>query len=210
MDAVIALAESGNCEMGEELVRLKLAEQEAIDQVVPVFEEHLRNRNFKRACLLKILTWDLDLVDEKVVLDYQVEEFNLGYCNVVNYDLDRTRLPEFTFNECWVTMSLPIDFVNGVFFVSTASFLSANIKEHWEKRLTPNIIWFLSDLSSLTRALEQLEKEEERAKIVEETEGEAGEEDGANGEKREGSSAGDVAEVASDIDKLESAHSDQK
>ena len=210
MDAVTALAESGNCEIGEELVRLKLAEQEAIDQVVPVFEEHLRNRNFKRACLLKILTWDLDLVDESVVLDYQVEEFNLGYCNVVNYDLDRTRLPEFTFNECWVTMSLPIDFVNGVFFVSTASFLSANIKEHWEKRLTPNIIWFLSDLSSITRALEQLEKEEERAESVEETEQEAGEEDGANGEKRKSSPASDVAEVASDIDKLEIRHSDQE
>ena len=143
-------------------------------------------------------------------VDYQVEEFNLGYCNVVSYDLDRTRLPEFTFNECWVTMSLPIDFVNGVFFVSTASFLSANIKEHWEKRLTPNIIWFLSDLSSITRALEQLEKEEERAEIVEETEGEADEEDGANGEKRKSSPASDVAEVASDIDKLEIRHSDQE
>ncbi len=162
MDPIVSLAEKGNYALGAELVRLKLAEQSQIDSVRLAFDEHLMDGNIKRASILKILTWDMEGVEEKVILDYQIEEFNLGFCSLLSFQIEREALPEFTLKECWATMSVPFDSLSGMFFVSTASYLSREVRKHWEKRLTPNIVWFLSDLSSLTRTLENMENEDEK------------------------------------------------
>ena len=137
MDPIVSLAEKGNYALGAELVRLKLAEQSQIDSVRLAFDEHLMDGNIKRASILKILTWDMEGVEEKVILDYQIEEFNLGFCSLLSFQIEREALPEFTLKECWATMSVPFDSLSGMFFVSTASYLSREVRKHWEKRLTP-------------------------------------------------------------------------
>lgn len=147
--------------MCDELIRLRLVESEMVDQAKTQMANHLERGEIKNACLLKILIWDLKLVEEKKVLDYQIEKFNLGFCDITNYDIDRDELPEFKLRECWASMSLPIDFMSEVFFVATAHYLSSDVISHWENRLCRDIVWFVADLSSLTLALETLEREEQ-------------------------------------------------
>lgn len=170
MDPIIPLAQRANQLIGKELVRRKLADEEMIEQAQPLLEKYLEDGEIKRACLLKILIWDLELIEEKNVLDFHIEEFHLGYCNTANYRIDREALPDFKLNECWATMSIPVDFNSGVFFVATCNYLSSAVIEHWEMRLTPKIFWYLTDLTTLTRTLENLEKEENKE---EEKDGEA-------------------------------------
>ncbi len=162
MDPINSLAQRANQSIGEELVRRKLTNEEMIEQAQPLLEKYLEEGEIKRACLLKILIWDLELIEEKNVLDYHIEEFHLGYCNTTNYKIDREALPDFKLNECWATMSIPVDFNSGVFFVATCNYLSSAVMEHWEMRLTPKIFWYLTDLTTLTRTLEDLEKEENK------------------------------------------------
>lgn len=161
-DPVKALAYRASASLGEALVKEKLAEEEMIaKQGLPALRKHLDRGNFKRASLLKILTWDLNLVDEKKVIDHHIEDYNLGYCNLAHYNIDQTLLANFTLKECWATMSLPFDLLEGVFFVATCNYLSKDVISHWEKRLCRDIVWFIIDLSTLTMTLERLEKEEE-------------------------------------------------
>ncbi len=159
-DPVKALAYRANSSLGESLVKQRLAEEEMITKHgLPALREHLNQDNIKRACLLKILTWDLNLLNENKIIDHHVEDYNLGYCNLSSYEMDKSLLANFTLKECWATMSLPFDLLNGVFFVASCNYLSKEVVSHWEKRLCRDIVWFIIDLSSLTMILEKLEKE---------------------------------------------------
>ena len=120
MDPIISLAQRANQLTGEELVQRKLADPEMIEQAQPLLDNYLEEGEINRACLLKILIWDLELIEEKSILDFHIEEFHLGYCNTTNYNIDRESLPEFKISECWATMSIPVDFNSGVFFVATS------------------------------------------------------------------------------------------
>jgi hypothetical protein len=112
-------------------------------------------------------------LEEKQLLYHLVEDMNLGYCNLINYQVQRERLPTFRVSECWASMSVPIDFLEGLFFVTTAHYLSDEARKHWEKRLNREIVWMISDISSMTMTLEKMEKieakeladEEEKRKL---------------------------------------------
>jgi len=168
IDPAIALANRVNQSLGDELVKLKLVSMEAKEKAVPMLKEYLVKGEIKRASLLKILCWDLKEIEEKVILDHLVEDHNLGYCNLINYRIQREKLPHFRINECWASMSVPIDFLEGVFFVATAHYHSLEARAHWEKRLERDIIWMISDLSSMTMTLEKLGKIEAKELAEEE------------------------------------------
>ncbi len=173
VDPAVALANRVNQSLGDELVKAKIIDLETKEKAVPFLKEQLVKGEIKRASLLKILSWDMKVFEEKVILDHQIEEYNLGYCNLVNYTVRRESLPTFRTNECWASMSIPVDFLEGVFFVATCHYLSVAAREHWEKRLDREIIWLISDLSSMTMTLEKIEKietkeladQEERRKL---------------------------------------------
>lgn len=168
VDPAIALANRVNSSLGDELVKLKLVEMEAKEKAIPLLKEQLVKGEIKRASLLKILCWDLKVLEEKEVMDHLIEDLNLGYCNLMNYQVKRDKLPHFRINECWATMSIPIDFLEGVFFVTTSHYYSAEARLHWERRLNRPIIWMISDLSSMTMTLEKLEKIEAKELAEEE------------------------------------------
>lgn len=159
-DPANALANRVNQSLADNLVKMKLVSMELKEAAIPKVKEHLVRGEIKRASLLKILSWDMQEIEEKIVLDHLVEEHNLGYCNLLNYEIQRDRLPTFRISECWATMSLPIDFLEGLFFVTTTHYPSEEARKHWEKRLNREIIWMISDLSSMTMTLEKLEKVE--------------------------------------------------
>ncbi len=169
-DPIRSLALRSNFRMGNELSRLKLAEPVQVKQCHPDLYDHLESNTIKRGSLLKILTWDLNLIEEKTILDYTVEEFSFGFFNLTNYEIDRSELPDFRLEECWATMTLPFDLIEKVFFVSTCSYLSSDAVKHWERRLSRNISWFVCDLSTMTMALENLERAERSEKESQEPE----------------------------------------
>ncbi len=167
-DPANALANRVNQTLGDELVKLKLVSLEVKEKAVPILKQYLLKGEVKRSSLLKILCWDMSELEEKEVLDHLIEEHTLGYCNLANYEVQRDRLPMFRANECWATMSIPLDFMEGVFFVATCHYLSSAVKEHWEKRLNRDIVWMISDLSGMTMCLEKIEKMEAREQEEEE------------------------------------------
>ena len=168
LDPANALANRVNQSLGEALVRMKLVSLETKEKAIPLMKRHLVKGEIKRASLLKILSWDMNELEEKEVLDHLVEESNLGYCNLLNYTIQRDRLPTFRVSECWASMSIPIDFLEGLFFVTTAHYLSEESRKHWERRLNREIVWMISDLSSMTMTLEKMEKIEAKEREEEE------------------------------------------
>lgn len=159
-DPAIALSNRVNQSLGDELVRHKLITLETKEKAMPALKEFLMKGEVKRASLLKMLCWDLKEMEEKEVLDLQIEESNLGFCNLNHYTLKRDKLPPFKTSECWATMSVPVDFLEGVFFVATCNFLCPEVRDHWTRRLNLEIVWMLSDISGMTMTLEKLEKAE--------------------------------------------------
>ncbi|MGJ3243821.1 MAG: hypothetical protein ACFE0O_12835 [Opitutales bacterium] len=163
MDPIPALANRVNQGLADSLVKNRLCTLDDTEEAMPQLKQHLLDGNIKQASLLKILCWDLKRMNEGDVLDFLVDEHRLGYCNPANYTVDRSALPPFKLEECWATMALPFDQVQGVFFVATAHYLSEAVRDHWVKRLRPDIIWFASDLSALSMGLDELEKLEAKA-----------------------------------------------
>jgi hypothetical protein len=174
MDPIPALANRVNQGLADSLVKNKLCSLDDTEEAMPLLKQHLLDGSIKQASLLKILCWDLKRLDESDVLDFLVDEHRLGYCNPANYTIDRQKLPPFKLEECWATMALPFDLVEGVFFVATAHYLSQTVRDHWVSRLRPDIIWFASDLSALSMGLDELEKLEEKEASPDKAEADAG------------------------------------
>lgn len=159
--------------MAQALARERFVTQEVCEQHWPRFVQYFKAQEWKRASILKVLMWDENCIPEHKYVDYHIEELNQGYAPLPHLTIDLQALPEFSLRECWATLTLPFDVMGGMFFVATACHASKTVREHWERRLTRNIIWYITDLSALSLTLERLEMPTVIADEADETKAEA-------------------------------------
>ncbi len=158
---LVALCRKTNEEIASELVHLRFTSEEVIDQHNQKFEDYLKASEWRRASILKVLLWDEGIINETKYIDYHIEHLNQGFAPLLNLDIDLLSLPDFNLRECWATLSLPFDFLGSTFLVASTCYLSSSMRDHWERRLTRNIIWYITDLSSLSLTLEKLENNDQ-------------------------------------------------
>jgi len=156
MDPITKLTEQANEEIGQWLFKKNWVESDALEDAQRRFSEYMTDKDVRQGSILKILSWEMELVREPDYLLDQIHFENLGYCDLNHYKIAKEIFSEFSLRECWATLTLPFDFSANTFYVATCYYHSETTRQHWEQRLRRNIVWYACDLSTLTINLEQM------------------------------------------------------
>ena len=168
-----ALILRSNRFLGSALVDKGLVSNGDLEEANVKFMEAIQSSEFKRASILSTLIFESKQLEESKLLDYLVDELNLGLI-----DLEATKLislrsldiPEVDLALCWASSTLPFDSVEGTHMLASCYYLSAPVVKFWEEILHGPIIWYGTTVSSLSRALARVEEihEAEDAAALEE------------------------------------------
>jgi hypothetical protein len=152
--------------LGTRLVEADLTNVEEMDKANDVFIQFARAKDIRRASMLRVLVYDNQSLKEESLLDYQLENYPVGAVMLENYVLDEELLAEQPLELMRASWTLPIDRVNGRWFLATAYYMSDIVREFWEERLEGRVTWLVSSLSQLEGVFDRLA--EEQASEVEE------------------------------------------
>jgi hypothetical protein len=166
--------------LGTRLVEAGLCNLEDMDAANESFISLARAKDLKRASLLRVLVYDNQSLKEESILDYQLEKLPVGAVMLENYQLQEDLLALHPLELMWASWTLPIDYVNGRWFLATAYYMSDIVRKFWEDRLEGRITWLVSSIGQLEMVFESLVAKEEQEKA----EAEAAEEE-ANPETSE-------------------------
>lgn len=152
-----ALLLKSNRIMGTRLVEAGLANLEHLDAANAVFIERVREKNLKRASLLRILIYEQQTLKEGELMDHQFEYHGLGAVQLDGYRVDEGLLGLFDAAEMRATWTVPVDKVEGHWFLATAYYLSDIVRQHWEDALDGEITWYVTSLGQIESFLEERE-----------------------------------------------------
>ena len=143
--------------LGTRLVEAGLTTSEEMDAANELFISRAREKDLKRASLLRILIFDSQTLKEESLLDHQLEHHPVGAVMLENYNIDEVLLLQQPLEFMRASWTMPIDFVNDRWFVATAYYLSDPVRKFWEERLEGRISWFVSSLNQFEAIFTELE-----------------------------------------------------
>lgn len=149
--------------LGTRLVEAGLTTGENMDHANEAFIQRAREKDLKRASLLRILVFDNQTLKEESLLDYEIEHFPVGAVMLENYYLDDVLLAQQPLEFMRASWTVPMDFVNDRWFLATAYYMSDIVRNFWEERLDGRISWYVTSLNQLESVFEKLEAAAEAA-----------------------------------------------
>lgn len=143
--------------LGTRLVEAGLTGMDDMERANQIFVERARAKDLRRASLLWILIYESQTLDEGKLMDYQLGNHPLGAISLDNYLVDPVILGGRSLEMMRASWSLPVDHLNGRWFVATAYYLSDVVRKFWEEQLGGRISWFISPINQFEPMFEQLE-----------------------------------------------------
>jgi hypothetical protein len=145
--------------LGAALVERNLITVEQLNQATEKFLQNLDGGPESSASLLSVLVNETNALTEDAILEYLVDELQLGLIDVRELDFNDDLKLHIQTGVCWATWTVPFDKDEDVHYVASAYYLSPAVRQHWEKALGGPVIWFGATLESISGFLEKLEVE---------------------------------------------------
>lgn len=145
--------------LGNNLVNNELISLNQLEEANNVLLDKIDDENMHEASLLRILMWELDILDEADLIEYQVNHDELALVDLGFYSLLPNMEEYCTIEECWATWTVPFDEENGFFFLATAYYMSQPVVKYWEEKLQGRVQWFVTSLGGISTMLENADHE---------------------------------------------------
>jgi len=143
--------------LGASLVEANLVSIENLEAANERLLELIGAGDYRKSSVLSILAYELQVVKESDVLNYVMEEHSAGMVDLRSYDVPDEVRAALDLNACWATWTLPFDREEDVHFVATAYYLSPAVRTYWEKHLGGPVVWYGTNLETLSDYFEKLE-----------------------------------------------------
>jgi hypothetical protein len=153
-----ALILRSNRFLGSALVERGLVSVHELEAANEKFMEAIQSSELKRASILSTLLFENKSLAEESLIEHLVEEEDVGLIDLSYVDLRSLRPMNVDLSLCWATSTIPFDKVENTYMVATCYWLSAPVVKYWEDLLDGRVLWYGTPLSSMTRALEQIEE----------------------------------------------------
>jgi len=168
LQAYRALILRSNRFLGTALVDKKLVSVDQLETANEKLLEHIQNGDLRRANILHILLFEMQVLNEDAYLDAVVEQHGVGLIDLHGCQF-RTFLDlKFDLTLCWATWTVPFDLVDDFYLMATAFYPSQPAVKFWDEKYggSGHVQWYATSVKSLLGALERLEQlkdESERA-----------------------------------------------
>lgn len=143
--------------LGTRLVEAELTNSAEMDRANELFIERARAKDLRRASLLRILIFENQSLQEDALLDYQLENFPVGAVQLENIETDPELILQQPYELLRASWTVPLDCVQGRWFLASAYYLSEPARTFWEERLDGRINWYLSTLGPFEALFEELQ-----------------------------------------------------
>lgn len=161
--------------LGTRIVEAGLCSLEDMDAANESFISLARAKDIKRASLLRVLIYDNQTLKEESILDHQLEKYPVGAVMLENYELQEDLLKSQSLELMRASWTLPLDHLNGRWFLATAYYMSDIVRKFWEDKLDGRISWYITSLGQLEMTFDALAEKEAAAKEGEDADNETGE-----------------------------------
>ncbi len=148
--------------LGNNLVNNELITLDQLEEANNVLLDKIDAENVKEASLLRILMWELDMLKEADLINFQVDQHDIGLVDMGFYtylEPEEGEESPYTLEDCWTTWTVPFDHENGFYFLATAYYLSKPVVDLWEEKLGGKVLWFATEFGGLSKLLENAEQE---------------------------------------------------
>ena len=142
------------------LMENRLITSEDVEKANEKLLSYFQSGKTRYASVLRILIYDLKVLNENDLINRLVEQYNVGLVHLGHFHIGRAPMEGIEVDECWATMTAPYDRIGNAVCLATCYYLSKPVIEYWEKKI-PNILWYTTTVDSLTTALESITKPDE-------------------------------------------------
>lgn len=142
--------------LGAQLVEHNLVKIEDLESASEKFIEIVSSGQRRRCSILAVLAYEMKVIGEDALLNYQVETDGLGLVDLRDYEIPDEIRKATDQAACWATWSVPFDREEEFTFVATAYYLSPAVRAHWEKEMGGRVLWFGTSLEAIADYLEHL------------------------------------------------------
>src|SRR5262245_60266967 len=120
--------------LGAALVERNLITVDQLNQATERFLQILETAPETEASLLSVLVNEVKATSEDALLEYLVEELQLGVIDPRELDLNDDLKLHLNVGVCWATWTVPFDKDEDVHYVASAYYLSQAVRQQWEKQ----------------------------------------------------------------------------
>ncbi len=146
----------GNRLLGASLVEANLVTVDNLENANEKLLELIAGGAPRQCTLLGVLAYDLKVLKEEDVLNYCMDEHNVGVINLASYEGAEDARAGLDLASCWATWTLPFDREEDFTLIATAYYLSPAVRTFWEKQVNGPIIWYGATLEDIAETLERL------------------------------------------------------
>jgi hypothetical protein len=145
--------------LGTVLVEKKLVTVEQLEAANEKLLGHIQNNDLRRANILHILLFEMQIMNEDLYLEAVVEQHGLGLIDLHGCAFRKFADLKFDLAACWATWTVPFDIADDFYLLATAFYPSQPAVKFWqEKYAGSNLLWYATSVRSLQAALERLEQ----------------------------------------------------
>jgi hypothetical protein len=147
-----------NRTFGAALLDAKLVSSEALEKANGRILELLRSSEWRQASLLSILLAGVEGLKENALIQYQVENHELGLIDLTHINIEKSIDPTVDLAACWATRTLPYERQEEFVMLATNFYMSQAARAYWEGKYKGlQLVWSAAPSGSLAEALERLE-----------------------------------------------------
>lgn len=154
-----SLLMNANRRLGAALVDHNLVKIEDLETANERLLEIVATNQPRQSTVLGILAYEMKVVREDDVLTHLVETESIGLVDLREYEVSEDLKKTMDRGAAWATWSVPFDQEEDFTFIATAYYLSAAVRNYWEKQFTGPVLWFGTTLEGIADFLERVEGE---------------------------------------------------
>jgi hypothetical protein len=148
-----------NRTLGSLLLEKKLIDSDQLDTANEKLLEYLEKDDLRRASILHVLMYDLQVLNEDAYLEAVVEKFSLGLMDLHACQFKKLNDLALDFTACWATWTIPFDIVDDFYLIATVLYPCPQVVKYWQDKYAgKNIIWYAITVRSFQSAMEKLEQ----------------------------------------------------
>jgi hypothetical protein len=148
-----------NRTLGSLLLERKLITSDQLDAANEKLLEHLEKDDLRRASILHVLIFEMQVLNEDNYLEAVIEKYGIALMDL--HSCQFKKIPELSldFTACWATWTIPFDVVDDFYLIGTLLYPSPQVVKFWsDKYAGKNIIWYALTVRSFQAAMEKLEQ----------------------------------------------------
>jgi len=148
-----------NRTLGSLLLEKKLVTSDQLDSANEKLIECLDKEDLRRASILHVLIFDLQVLNEDAYLEAVVEKFGLSLMDLHSCQFKKVAELALDPTACWATWTIPFDIVDDFYLLATVHYPSPQVVKFWQDKFPgKHIIWYALTIRSFQAGMEKLEQ----------------------------------------------------